>query len=301
MSQRTVTFGEVEYRIERPSGRKSSRALATLRAISKAMPGLQEELAEFRRSYERENVVELDRAGARLQYPRLPYIDEDTGRPLTDEHGAIQYRPSELDAMTDEDWEKAGNVIRLPKSPSFNEEVAAMFGRALEVAEDHVYALLALFTLPNQDVKRAGRAGADELTALIDERVADLLDDGFGDEWLELGAIVGELVDEHYVQKARSMGDRMGNTLRLFGMAPPKSQISPSLSASSSDGPESSTPSSPTDSPSPTDGDPGTPSTSNGTSSSTFNSSPTTTPNANGSNAPRTPLEDPTAEEATRA
>lgn len=270
----TITIGDSEITLERVSARKASRALALLRALSRAMPGLQTELAEFRRTYEASNVVELDRVQARMRFPGRVLIGDDGGAVLEPAEldgepnpraGQPVMIPSPVDRMTDEDWREAGGVLRLPSSPAPAEIAVALFDHALEQAEDHVYRLLALFTISNQEVTEAWRAGT--LAERLLERADELLDQAYGDELLELAVACGELIDTQFVTKARSLGDRLGNLGRLVGIdRPTTSPTAPAAAPTTT--PSSSTPTSSTDSPEPTDGQPTPASTSPGTSPS---------------------------------
>lgn len=271
--------------LERPSARKASRALAILRALSKAVPDVQKAWARARTDYERDNFVELDRVQARMRYPARPLLDDD-GKPILKDDGELTFLPSPVDAMSDADWDAAGGVFRMPQSPTVGEQAAAVLDLALELAEEHVYRLLALFTMSNADVTRHWRAG--DLGAVIDDVADDILDRAYADEVLELAVACGEIVDDQFTTRIEALGDRLGNLGRLFGWTPTAKPTAEE--ATSTDSPSSSRPTSSTDSPAPADTDgPSTPSsTSPGSSSS---SSP------NGS-TPTTPLaERPTDEE----
>lgn len=285
-----VTLGDRRVTIERPSALKASRALALMRALSRAMPGLQDRLGEFRREYERNNVIELDRVQAKIAYPPRPIIlqvpnDDGTFREeaALDEHGEPLMQPSPVDRLTEADWTAAGGVYRRPASPSSEEVIVALFDVALETAEEHVYKLLALFTIPNDDLKRARKD--QRIDELLDETVDELLDDSYADEVLELAVVAGETVDHHFRRKTGELGDRLGNVLRLVGMGPRKA---PTTSPSTSnDGPSSSRPSSSTDSPESTeDGAPTPSSTPPSSSSSSSADSSTATPSNGGSPTP---------------
>lgn len=252
-----VTIGGKDRLIERVSARKASRALAILRQLSREAPELQRALADFRREYEATNVIELDRAAARLRFPPRAALNAD-GEPVLDANGDVILIPSAVDRLTEEDWERSGHVLKVPASPSGAEVVAALFDRALELAESHVYRLLALFLMSNADVKAYRRDGS------LDDRLAqeadDLLDDAMADEVMALAVVAGEVVEDQFRTKAAELGGRLGNALRLVGMewTPPTSAPTPSTSR-----PTSSTPS-----PAPTDGPPTTSSTPPTTSSS---------------------------------
>jgi hypothetical protein len=107
MPDNTITLGTRTFVIERPTGLKASRALALMRALSRAMPDLQRDLADFRRTYEASNVLELDRVQAKLRYPPRPILD-DEGAVRLDEHGEPLLLPSPVDRLTEADCEASG-------------------------------------------------------------------------------------------------------------------------------------------------------------------------------------------------
>ena len=56
--------------------------------------------------------------------------------------------------MTEEDWQASDNVLVEPAEPGIGDIIAKLLPKALELAEDEVYELLALFTISNADVKK---------------------------------------------------------------------------------------------------------------------------------------------------
>lgn len=273
-----VRLGDRDVRIERITGLKLSRALAVVRALGKAIPQLVHQYGTFRSEYARTHSLELDRAAALRRYGPEPIIGPD-GDLVVDEHGQPRMLPGELDHLTDADWQAAGNVLRLPASPSTAESVAAMLPEALEVAEEHVYRLCALLTIPNVDVARYWRTG--ELKERLDERVDELLAEAYADELLELAVVCGEVLDEQFRRKTSELGGRLGNALRLFGLDPTKLPNSPTTSptATSTEQPSTSRPTSSTDSPASTDGPPTPSSTPPPTYSTPSGDEPGATPN----------------------
>jgi hypothetical protein len=282
----SVEVGGKLVTIERVSARKASRALALMRALSKEMPDLQSDLAKFRRQYEADNVLALDRVQARLRNPARPMTDErgeliltppvysDDGD-LVDPGGQPVMLPSPVDRLTEADWEQTGHKYLVPSSPSNAEVVTAIFDKAVEVAEDHVYQLLALFTMSNEDVVRYRKNG--ELPQRLAELADELLDsaDDAGD-LLELAVVIGETVDDQFRSKSAELGGRMGKALRALGIDwSPKPTPAPEPST---DGPSSSSAISSTDSPASTpDGPPTSSSAPASTSSSSSATSPSST------------------------
>lgn len=283
-----VTIGARDYTIERPSARKASTALRLLRRVSGTVRAVTRELGEFERDYRATHAIELDRVQARMRYPEQVIYDEagELMRYPDGEHAGLPVLRSPLDGMSEDDWQRAGHVLRLPVAPSLPERIGAVIELALEDAEDELYGVLALFTLSNEEVKSYKRAQTldDELARRVDELL-----DGALEELLELAVVIGETVDTTFVRKASELGDRLGNLGRLLGLemapegkTPPTSEEAPQTAAAApqtdslKDPPptSSSRPTSSSDSGSSSDGDPTTPSTPTTASSS---------PSANGS------------------
>lgn len=259
-----LNTGEV-LAVERVTALKASRILALLRAVAGKVPELTRELGEFVQAYGEANVLTLDRIDAVRRYPSLA-------------------------DLSDEAWQANGNVLRMRASPSIPEQIAAMLPSVVDVAEDELMHLLALFVLPHREVRSAWRSGG--LKELVDERAVELLDLEL-DELLELAVVCGEVVDDQLRSRVARIGqERLGNALRLVGLGttPTSPQTAPEASqtTSSEDGgerPTEPTPSSSTDGPANTDGAPATPSTLPSTSSPSSPPSSTTSgpePRSNG-------------------
>ena len=265
---RRIMVGGEEYRIEPFSGRKALRVLHTVKHITTGVPAILDEWAAFRSQYESKHGITIDRASARRQFPPMPLYDEEPlvndgkvvtnedGDPLvrrvarTREDGSAVMGPDPLGHMTDADWEASGNVLRLPRSPSIEEQIAAVFPTAMQLAEEQVVRLLALVAMSNADVKK----NRNDLTKVLEERGDDLLDSDLG-ELIELAVVAGECVTEQYREKAKELGGRLGNAAKLFGLNLPNS-TEPETEKDSTSKETSSNPSvtSSTDSPSPTTG-----------------------------------------------
>lgn len=257
---KTIKVGERDYRLEPFSGRKAIRVIRTIERITKGVPEILEEWARFTRRYEAANVTEMDRAFARSEYGPRPLMDEEPliedGKALTDSAGNVLVRrtpkldadgrivlgPDPLAHMTEEDWKASGNRLRIPRSPSTEEKVAAIFPLALNLAETETLHLLALLSMTNVEVKDAAK---DDLPEALSERAEDLLD-APADDLMELAVAAGEMVEDQFVSKVKALGERLPNALRLFGMSP-RSQTSKQPASQTK-------PTSSTDSPPPTDG-----------------------------------------------
>jgi hypothetical protein len=201
-------------------------------------------------------------------------MDEDPilqdGEALTDQAGNVLVRrtpkldgqgrpvmgPDPLGHMTDEDWAANGQRLRMPKSPGREEQIAAVFPKALELAERETLQLLALLAMTNAELKRAAatdlkvprsKSGARSCSTLRGRPA------GAGGRGRRDGR-------DQFVAKVRSLGGRLPNALRLLGLSPRSRDTETTEETSTTSASRTSAPSS-TDSPAPTDGESDEPST----------------------------------------
>ena len=267
---RTITLGDDEVTIDRPSGRKVAMALALLRAVSGTVRDLTVAYGQFVTEYGQAHYEEFDRVQARLEFPRRPILDPVSRQPSREPDelpdgsanpraGELVLAPSLVESMTEADWERTGHKLRIPRRPGREEIVGALFDLALERAEEEVYRLLALFAASNAEVAEWRKTGDPK--AILAERAEELLDVAYADELLELAVVAGTVVDDAFRAKASEMGDALGNALRLIGLGPKEPTPTVASEEPSSETSSTSKPTSSTDSPEPTpsqDGDPAT-------------------------------------------
>jgi hypothetical protein len=265
VANKVVKVGARDVVLQPFSLRKGLRVLHTIRWITQSVPQILSRWAEFTREYEAQNVTELDRAMARVEYAPRPLMDEEPlldgeGRAITDQLGQALVRrtpkmvdgvpvmgPDPLGHLTEEDWQASGNRLRIPRSPSTEERMAAIFPMALELAEEQTLALLALLSMTNEEYDSATKA---DVVEAIKVRQEELLSAPMY-EMLELAISAGEMIEQEFVGRARrELADRLPNALRLFGMSP---------SSRSEDGTTSKMPASPTSQTPSTDSPPPTP------------------------------------------
>lgn len=321
LAENEVAIAGELCRIEPVSARKSSVAFALLRRLRHVTEELAVERGKFEVRYAEANGIELDRVQAKMRFPARPLVDVDdvpirepaeveslvdgelvkTPNPRA---GELIYAPSPVDSITAEEWAATGGRLRIPKSPDRWEVAAAMLPLALELAEDDVYRLLALFTLSNEEVKRARKDHPKGVMGALEERVEELMDDAMLDELVRLAAVAWKVVDEQFKTRLADVAGEVGNLLGLLRMTPresPTTSASTGTSSTSESGPDdpssssspSTTPTSSTSTPSDTAADSATPtpsSTSRSTSSpdSTGDSAATPTAPAEPSSQDRT-------------
>lgn len=261
-----VEVGGRKVTLERFTLAKAMRVITLLSVIQKAVPEINKAMAEFRRNYEEANVIELDRVQAKMRYGPQPVLGED-GEPMFKD-GELLTIPSPIDRMSETDWERAGQTLRLRQSPATGEIATALFPLAFERAEQPVMRLLALVAMPNDDVERYVASG--EIWDRVDDYARDVIGKAYLEEIMELAVCAAETIEGQVMAKARGLGERAGNLRRLFGneqptrTTPNSSPMEPTTlseppepesTESVSDSPESST-GNPTES----DNSPGTPS-----------------------------------------
>jgi hypothetical protein len=231
-----VKVGDASVAVGAFSGRKAIIATRIVRRAMKQYPEILGEMAAFRAKYEAENVSEMDRAEAVFRFG------------------------DRVRHLTDEDWAKSGQKLRLGTAPSTNEMVAAIFPVALDTAEDDVLRLLALAVIPSGDLKRAKDTGGQKA---IDEtllnRGEDLLDEATdAADLLELAVVTAETLRDQFAVKSDGLGPRVGKLLQAVGLktASPNSPESPTPTETPTDGSSPERQTSPTDSPPVTAGSP---------------------------------------------
>jgi hypothetical protein len=102
----------------------------------------------------RRRTLELDRATALSATGPNPRPRRARQPRPRRERPAPSWSPAALESMTEEDWQARGNAPppRAAVDPSSRSPTS--FADALELAEEHVYRLVALLAMPNADVKR---------------------------------------------------------------------------------------------------------------------------------------------------
>jgi hypothetical protein len=213
----TVTLGDATITVAAFSGRKAIIATRIVRRAMKQYPEILAEMAAFRAKYEAENVSQMDRAEAVFRFG------------------------DRVKHLSDADWEKSGEKLRLGQAATTNEMVAAIFPMALDAAEDEVLRLLALAVIPSGDLKRAkdsgGQAGVDEVLLARGEELLDEATDAA--DLVELAVVTAETLRDQFAVKSDGLGPRVGKLMEAVGLkaASPSNDPSPTPSSSPTDGP----------------------------------------------------------------
>lgn len=240
----TVRIGDEDRRIEPFSARKVNRALKLLRYIGEAVPDILSKRAEFIRTYEQENAVEIDRAQAIIRYGApIPVLGPE-GDVVRNEDGSPVTVKAPIMEMGEEAWVAAGQKLRLPQSPDVGAQTFALLPMVQDRAEHLLYQLLALVLMPNSDVRKHDRDGSlfdrTQDGVLVEggegklrADAEDLLDEARPEQLLELAVVAGEIVDDQIIGRARELRERLGNALRLFGLSPDQAKTEEATTTSS--------------------------------------------------------------------
>lgn len=264
-----ITVNGQQVTVERFTLTKGMRVITLLQLIQRMVPDITKEIARFRREYAEDNVVELDRVQAKMRYGPTPIVN-DAGDVEKTADGNVLTIASPIDRMSEQDWERSGQVLKLRQQPSNEELMLAMFPLVYEQAQAPVLRLLALVAMPNADVERYAATSGDELWTQVDQFAAKVIAPAYLEEVMELAVTAAEQVEGQVMTKANELGERAGKLAGKFGLTRKRSAASPTSSESpepqnsqsASPSPDSSTGSQPTSSDSP-----GMPSTPSGTSS----------------------------------
>lgn len=193
------------------SGYKAIKAMEIVAEVNEAWQATLDAAADFKAGYEGKNVVTIDRAEARRQYPPKPLLEripalDDKGELMTDEDGEplVKIRPM-LDAqgqplmgpdplghLTEQDWAGSGQVLRIPDSPTTTMQIMHVAPQAFGRAQKHCLRILALVLTPNDELERWDMAG-DPIDSKLDEEGKKLLHRAKADELVSLAVAAVEV------------------------------------------------------------------------------------------------------------
>lgn len=176
-----VTIGGEEHRIADFSAFKAIYAMSEVSAIQGVWRDVLTAGAEFKRQYEAEHFVKIDRAEARRQFPPRVLLEDvpiesETGMLVEDgvpllrqvpmiRDGVPVMGPDPLGHLSDEDWQASGQQLRIADSPEPALEVAAMVEAGFRLARTQVLRLIALAVAKNADLETWEREGGDAAIA----------------------------------------------------------------------------------------------------------------------------------------
>lgn len=187
-----VTIGGEEHRIADFSAFKAIYAMSEVSAIQNVWRDVLTAGAEFKRQYEAEHYVEIDRAEARRQFPPRVLLEDvpistetgmlvEDGVPLLRQVPMIRdgqpiMGPDPLGHLTDEDWQASGQKLRIADSPEPMLEIAAMVEAGFRMARTQVLRLIALAIAKNSDLEAWENEGGDAaIAAQLDAAAQSLM------------------------------------------------------------------------------------------------------------------------------
>jgi hypothetical protein len=184
ISGKTVT-------VERFTLAKAMRVITLLQLLKKQVPEVTKEWAIFRKNYAEEYATDIDRIDAKARFGPA------------------------LDDISDDEWERAEQKLKIPGTPSQAEVFFQMAPVIYEKAEAVTLRLLGLIAMENDIVDRYVKSG--DIWERVDELVDDLIKPAALDEIMELGVVAAEVIDGQVLSKALEVKERAGNVARLFG------------------------------------------------------------------------------------
>lgn len=196
-----VTIGGEPRTLGDFSAYKAFKAMEVIADVEAVWREVLTEAARFKRSYEAEHFVEMDRATARREFrPRPLWETLNDGenvieRPVLQD-GQPVIGPDPLGHLTEADWEASGQKLRLPDSPSEQLQTAAMIPTAFRLGRDQCLKLMAIATVSNADIERWDDVSAENVDDELDKAAHELLHRCKADELLKLAAAAFELFKE---------------------------------------------------------------------------------------------------------
>jgi hypothetical protein len=234
----TVTLQDQQFEVERWRGLKGILAIAALTRLVEEVP---DAMAEAIRAFQERNVLEI-----------TPELAKARGMPFTEE-----------------DFQKAGGVIKVPAGMSNNDQVMVSATKLLTRARKPMVSLLSILITPNADLKTADKEGDQAVADLLDSRYDFLLDCDLS-ELADLAATGYEVVQEQLEDPQGRLGKMVQGIFSLIfrrPMTPTQPSMLPetaTIAGNSQPTPPTLPPSQPitsTSSQSPTDGNQNSPST----------------------------------------
>lgn len=189
-----VTIGGEPRTLGDFSAYKAFKAMETVAQVEEVWRAVLSAAATYKREYERENYVELDRSSARRHFAPIPLWETVRDgesvieRPAVTPDGKAIIGPDPLGHLTEGDWEASGQKLRLPDSPSEQLVTAHMIPVAFKLGRDQVLRLLAIATVSNADIEKWDADGVEHVDVELDKAAHELLHRCKADELLELAA-----------------------------------------------------------------------------------------------------------------
>lgn len=209
----SVTIGGEDRSIADFSAFKALLAMSEATAAQDVFDQVLTAGAAFKRRYEAEHFVTMDRAEARRQFAPRPLLEEvpiehdgkilaDDGVPLLrrvpmlrDGEPVMGLDP--LGHLSDADWEASGNVLKVPDSPSRDLIVTAQVEAGFRLGRPQALRLLALALASNADLEKwDGEGGDEKIRAELDAEAKRLLHRASAGELMRAAGVVVDLLRE---------------------------------------------------------------------------------------------------------
>lgn len=185
-----VRVGERTITVGRFKGYKATRIMQEAAKLGRRYPRIGKDLAAFREEYRETHTLELTRTQAELRFG------------------------DEAREISDKAWEQMNGILRLPQTPSLEEQLMAVYPQIIETAQDQLVQLIGLLALGNGDARDAWEEGGDEAVDEAARKLGnDLLFDADAEEVFELvlaGVEVGKAQFGPLGARVRALATQIG-------------------------------------------------------------------------------------------
>lgn len=235
MSGEVQVGGETRH-VDEFSGFKAIKIGSAVRELIAQAPQVLSAGAAFKRAYEAEHYIEMDRAEARIElrprplYRDAPELDKDgdvvalKAEPILNEHGEPVLGPDPLAHLTERDWEESGHRYRQRQSPAEELEWAAMFPVAFDVGRTAILRLFALFLASNADLERWDLDPETDVDSKLEEEGGLLLHKMRGGEPFRLAGAVIAAIRDQFADDLADLRGQMGNLKAAVRPAAPETR-----------------------------------------------------------------------------
>lgn len=194
---RTVQIGDDSLRLQEFSAFKAFEAMRRAKDIMRVGPEIQRAVTDYVTDYERDNVIEINRAAALHRYGQ------------------------ELAHLTDRDWEASGNMLRVPRSPGSIEIVMAALPVAFDVAQKQSMQLIAVMALTNRELEDADNTSDEAVDELVETRAKQLQHRAKAHQLVLLAAAGVDLLQDQFDEEIREAARPLLRVVEMLGIPIP--------------------------------------------------------------------------------
>jgi hypothetical protein len=249
MAARKVTIAGEERTLAEFSTYKAEVAFDELTKVEALWQEIVTAMAEFKRRWEAEHYVELERSEARREFrPKVLYRSRlsDDGtvieEPMLGPDGEPLLGPDPLGHLSEEDWAASGHHLRVSDSPSRDMQWASIVPLAFQKGRKQVVRVIALTLISNTELEEWDEADRD-LDAELDAAARKLSHRSQPEELLLAATAIVGLLQEQLGGPFEEFAAQVGGVLKARQKRAEVEQEPEPMRPEPSEEPTSSTPS----------------------------------------------------------